>query len=189
MNFDSIYCFDMNKYMEAPRLSFWRKCTTCKKPIGFCQKYWICSVSTCNRVRTGLVFCDLKCFDAHVPVLNHRDAGAFERKSPSQAEFQRSLEVQTHETKDMKAPTLPSSAPTLDSSLSTNTDPKDLDPNEILVVVSKVKDYIRKQSGMNTSASVMDVLSNYVRTYADQAIAQAEKSFRKTVLDRDVPTS
>src|SRR3954466_12336259 len=62
--------------------SFWRKCTTCKKTIGFGQHYWICSVSTCNRVRTNLVFCDLRCFDAHVPVLNHKDAGAFERVAP-----------------------------------------------------------------------------------------------------------
>lgn len=131
----------------------------------------------------------MKCFDAHVPVLNHRDAGAFERKSPSQVEFQQSLEIQSQETKSPKVSTTPPSPGHSTVPSSMNNARENMNSDEILVVVSKVKDYIRKKSGMNTSASVMEVLSNYVRASTDQAITQAEKNFRKTVLDRDFSTS
>jgi histone H3/H4 len=57
--------------------------------------------------------------------------------------------------------------------------------DEVLVVASKVKAYIRAKSGMNTSASVMDALSARVRRLADEAIARAQADGRKTVMDRD----
>jgi histone H3/H4 len=57
---------------------------------------------------------------------------------------------------------------------------------ETLVVASKTKDYIRKASGgMNTSAAVMNILSEKVRQLCDQAIARAKSDGRKTVMDRD----
>lgn len=58
-------------------------------------------------------------------------------------------------------------------------------PQEILIVASKLKAYIKSQSGMNTSASVMDRLSDLVRILCDQAIIQAQNDSRKTVMDRD----
>ena len=58
---------------------------------------------------------------------------------------------------------------------------------EVVIVVSKVKNYIREASGMNTSGSVADVLSDRIRTLADQAIENARKDGRKTVMERDVP--
>src|SRR3954471_24284212 len=73
--------------METP--AYWKKCSSCKSPIAFSQKYWVCSVSTCNRQRTGLVFCKVSCFDAHVPMMNHKDAGAYEKQAPSIAEWQK----------------------------------------------------------------------------------------------------
>ena len=59
--------------------------------------------------------------------------------------------------------------------------------DEILVVASKVKAYIKARSGMNTSGSVMDELSDHVRKICDKAIKSAAQHERKTVLDRDVP--
>jgi hypothetical protein len=56
---------------------------------------------------------------------------------------------------------------------------------EVLVVASKVKGYIREKSTMNTSASVMEVLTGKVRELCDQAIAKAQAEGRKTVMDRD----
>ena len=56
---------------------------------------------------------------------------------------------------------------------------------EVIVVASKIKNYIRAQSGMNTSAAVMEVLSNKIRGLCDQAIATAKSEGRKTVMDRD----
>jgi len=58
---------------------------------------------------------------------------------------------------------------------------------EVLVVASKVKNYIRTQSGMNTSATVMDALSRKIRKMCDQAIEHAKQDGRKTVMDRDFP--
>jgi len=59
------------------------------------------------------------------------------------------------------------------------------DDKEILVVASKLKNYIRAKSDMNTSASVMEVVSNRVREMCDQAIENARTDKRKTVKDRD----
>lgn len=56
---------------------------------------------------------------------------------------------------------------------------------EILVVASKLKNYIRAASGMNTSSAVIDVLSDKIRQLCDQAIDSAKREGRKTVMDRD----
>ncbi len=56
---------------------------------------------------------------------------------------------------------------------------------EILVVASKVKNYVRAQSDMNTSSAVMDMLSDKIRALCDQAIENARRDGRKTVKDRD----
>jgi histone H3/H4 len=58
---------------------------------------------------------------------------------------------------------------------------------EILVVASKIKNYIRTNSGMNTSSAVMDALSRKIRKMCDQAIEHAKQDGRKTVMDRDFP--
>jgi histone H3/H4 len=59
------------------------------------------------------------------------------------------------------------------------------DGSEILVVASKLKNYIRAKSGMNTSGAVIDVLSGKIRQLCDQAIENAKRDGRKTVMDRD----
>ena len=57
---------------------------------------------------------------------------------------------------------------------------------EVLIVVSKVKAYIKARSGMNTSDAVSEALSNVVRKACDDAIARAKADGRKTVMDRDL---
>lgn len=56
---------------------------------------------------------------------------------------------------------------------------------DVLVVVSKLKNYIRANSEMNTSGNVAPVLSEIVRQLCDQAITNAKNDGRKTVMDRD----
>ena len=56
---------------------------------------------------------------------------------------------------------------------------------EVLVVVSKMKNYIRAASGMNTSGSVGLLLSDIIRKLCDGAIENAKRDGRKTVMDRD----
>ena len=55
---------------------------------------------------------------------------------------------------------------------------------EVLVVVSKLKNYI-KSKDMNTSQKFIEVLSDKVRDLCDEAINNAQKDNRKTVMDRD----
>jgi hypothetical protein len=56
---------------------------------------------------------------------------------------------------------------------------------DILIVASKLKKYISAKSGLNTSQSVIKVLSDFVRSHCDDAIQNATRAERKTVLDRD----
>ena len=58
---------------------------------------------------------------------------------------------------------------------------------EVLIVVSKLKKYIKEKSGMNTASSVAEAVSARVRSLCDAAIEQAKSDGRKTVMDRDVP--
>jgi len=59
--------------------------------------------------------------------------------------------------------------------------------SEILIVQSKVKDYIRGKSEMNTSGGVAVRLSQVIKQLCDRAIENAKTEGRKTVMDRDIP--
>ncbi len=63
---------------------------------------------------------------------------------------------------------------------------KQAEAEAVLIVISKVKAYIRAKSGMNTSDGVVPVLSEHVRRLCDQAIESAKSDGRKTVLERDL---
>ena len=63
----------------------------------------------------------------------------------------------------------------------------DTTDKDILIVVSKMKKYIKDRSGMNCSDAVADRLSEHVRAICDESIRAAAQEQRKTVLDRDVP--
>ena len=58
---------------------------------------------------------------------------------------------------------------------------------DVMIVVSKMKKYIKDRSGMNTSDAVAEVLSDHVRALCDDSIRAAATDGRRTVLDRDVP--
>lgn len=145
----------------------WKKCSSCKKPLDWGSQYYVCSVSTCNGLRTGYVFCSMPCFEVHLPGARHRDAGGIKKTAPLQTS---QSQVGVPETPGVRIiPKTQSVAK----------------PKEILIVASKLKDYIFDKSQMNTSAAVMDILSDIVRRACDEAIDQARVEGRKTVLDRD----
>ena len=56
---------------------------------------------------------------------------------------------------------------------------------DVLIVVSKLKNYIRHSSEMNTSGNVAPVLSEIIKDLCNKAIANAKNEGRKTVMDRD----
>jgi hypothetical protein len=165
---------------------FFRQCTTCKKPIGFGADYLQCSVSTCNRNKLAQYFCTLPCWDAHLPEARHRDAWAEPMKAPTREAFRR--EQQEEEDREQRVSAR-------ESSMTEEADKRrriigaapaaeDL-PQEVLVVVSKMKAYVKARSGMNTSDGVVDVLSAKIRKLCDAAIEVAHADGRKTVMDRD----
>jgi histone H3/H4 len=157
----------------------WRRCSSCKTEIGFGRPYWVCSVTTCNRDRTGLVFCSDNCWEAHVPVMRHREAWAVEKRAPSGPNAGLAPAPAT--------PPAPASAPKRASApppRASSAPAAELE-REILVVASKLKAYVRARSEMSTSDKVMDVLSDRLRALCDQAIRKAAADGRKTVLERD----
>ena len=56
---------------------------------------------------------------------------------------------------------------------------------EILVVQSKVKDFIKKK-GCQTSATAIDALSKKVEQLLGEAVERAKSNNRATVKDRDI---
>jgi hypothetical protein len=154
---------------ETLPVTYWRKCSSCKNPIGFATRYYICSVSTCNGLRTGYVFCSVACFERHLPGARHKDAAAMEEVSPSKANS--ATPPSGQRTIIRTTPTISNSSPST--------------PKEVLVIASRLKEYITAKSDCSTSASVMDVLSDHLRTITDRAIANARSEGRKTVMDRD----
>jgi hypothetical protein len=155
----------------------WRRCSACKRPIAFGAVYQACSVSTCNRERTGLVFCSVTCFEVHLPSANHREAWAVERRAPASAEPLHSARLGAAQggTRRLVRPSAASNSASKGA------------PEETLIVASRLKDYVRARSGMNTSDRVLDPLSDIVRRACDEAIENARRDGRKTVLERDVP--
>jgi len=57
--------------------------------------------------------------------------------------------------------------------------------NEVLIVTSKLKKYIKEKFGLSTSSAVPAKLSELVRQLCDQAVENAQSDRRKTVMDRD----
>jgi histone H3/H4 len=57
--------------------------------------------------------------------------------------------------------------------------------NDVLIVVSKLKNHIKAASGMNTAGNVAPAVSDIIRKLCAQAIENARSDGRKTVMDRD----
>ena len=161
--------------MATDDTTTWKRCSTCKTPIPFGGAHYACSVSTCNRRAALFAFCSVACWDAHVPVMRHRDAWANEATAPTAAEWAR--EQQAHEPRRIVVGGATAADPA--------TRRHDSAPRDVLIVVSKLKQYIRATSDMNTADDVIAVLSDRVRALCDDAITHARTAGRKTVMARD----
>ena len=158
----------------------WRRCSACKKPIARGSPYWVCSVSTCNRSRTALFFCSVSCWEVHLPVARHREAWAEERRAPGLDQMSKQPVRRTSgATRRLVRPQETRSEVVGPGGQAI--------PQEVLLIASRLKDYIRARAGMNTSDRVLEPISKIVREICDDAIRNAQGEGRKTVLDRDVP--
>ena len=159
-----------------PETEAWRRCSACKNPIALGATYWVCNVSTCNRKRTGMVFCTVSCWEVHLPGANHRETWAVEKQAPNTAPPTDPARTTAATRERRRIAARPDAAPA----------PRET-PQEVLIVSSRLKDYVHARSGFNTSDRVLQPLSEIVRRVCDRAIANAERDGRKTVLDRDIP--
>ena len=167
----------------------WKRCGTCKKPIAFASGYYACSVSTCNRRGTSFVFCSVGCWDGHVPVMRHRDdVGAVEAIAPTAAEWARQQQgAASTDQGDARAPRRVTVASPVagEGSSGARSGGGAVGPRDVLVVVSKLKLYVRATADMNTSDDVVEVLSDRLRDLCDAAVERARAAGRKTVMARD----
>lgn len=162
--------------------TLWKPCSSCKKPINFSAEYYKCSVSTCRRNRTELVFCSVACWDAHLPFARHRDAWAVDATAPSKSDWSTAQD----QDNAASAPRTPqrrivgraSAAPTAQASGRISSD-------ETLVVVSRVKKAIAEGCGMNTSQCAIDALTRIVLREVNHALSKAQEAERKTIMGRD----
>jgi len=164
---------------------YWRLCSSCKKSILYSTKYFECNVSTCTGKRTGYVFCSVPCWERHLPGARHRDAGAVEKKSPTFADYQAELLNEDQSLNLNPRRIIVASAPSSDQNKSIVSQGRSSMDQEILVVVSKLKQYVKDKSDMNTSGDVSEILSDIIRKACDEAIEFARRDGRKTLMSRD----
>lgn len=110
-------------------------------------------------------------------MMRHRDAWAEPVKAPTREQYLAELAAEEEKANDMseEADKARRIVGLSDDGL----------PKDVLVVVSKLKAYIKARSSMSTSDTAMDVLSQHLRKLCDQAIRHAATAGRKTVMDRD----
>ena len=169
----------------------WKVCSICRNPIAYDHPYFACSVSTCNRKRTAMYFCSLACWEAHLPMMRHRDAWAEELRSPTEEAARQSVAEAPAPTPSAHTRAVPpptqATAATSSVTLARHDSASDdaTLPRDVLVVVSKLKAYVKARAGMNTSDQVSSVLSDHLRDLCRRAIRHAARDGRKTVMDRD----
>ncbi len=169
----------------------WKVCSACRNPIKLGAVHWVCSVSTCNRSRMALVFCTVGCWDSHLSTLRHREAWAVEARAPRTAA--EAAAIVAAEPAEEAAPRrvvtgVPAAAARSTASAGGLAPSSDkVADDEVLIVVSRMKKYIKERSQMSTSDAVAEALTLHVRALCDEAIRNAGAEGRKTVLDRDVP--
>ena len=158
---------------EMENQNYWRKCIVCKKEISFSAKYYKCSVSSCDKKRSPAQFCSVDCWDVHRSIMSHKSAGAEEYHSPTKSEWLKSMNNEPKVRLVSK------------TSQISNSNLKDVNNDEVLVVVSKLKSFVKDISGLNTSADVIPILSDTLREEVKKAVQNAHREGRKTLMGKD----
>ncbi len=152
----------------------WRRCSNCKGEIALGARYWICSVTTCQRVRAPIQFCKPDCWAVHNEIENHRDGWAVEKQAPATAEPAPATAPARASSPPAPRASSPRAAPAPDGA-------------EILVVASRFKEFLAETHAMRCSDDVFATLSEHLRRLAREGAEAARRAGRKTMLDRDVP--
>lgn len=170
---------------SATQGNYWKKCSICKKEISFSSTYYVCSVSTCQRLRTGFTFCSTQCWDAHLGYVRHREAYAEEAVAPSKEEYAQasSRESESDDSGRPKRRIIVEQPRYAKEAAAGSSTRRDVDT---LVVVSKVKQFVRSEAGLNTSQCAIDALTQKVVQACLSGIERAKEAERKTLMGRDL---
>lgn len=168
--------------MEA---AFWKRCSSCKKAMSFATTYYVCSVSTCTRKRTGFAFCSVECWEIHLPMMRHREAWAVEEQAPTAEAWAKEVAGEAAPASSEVSPSSRGAPPKRRVVGTKAYDTPPGAPVEVLVIASRLKHYLKEVHGLSTSDAVMDLLSEHLRRLANRAALAAKDADRKTVLDRD----
>jgi hypothetical protein len=139
------------------------------------------------------VFCSVSCWEVHLPDANHREAWAVERRAPATLDAEPARGAASapppasRATATATAPAASGGQRRLVRPVPPAASAPAAPPAEVLIVASRLKDYVRAKAGYNTSDRVLEPLSEIVRRIADQAIENARRDGRMTVLERDIP--
>jgi len=132
-------------------------------------------------------------------MMRHREAWAVEKRAPSKEKWEsmqqeestasptKNTSTATGNIRRRKVAATPQSPSTNNGSTSVPLIEEQL-PKDILIVVSKLKKYVKARSGFKTSDGIMEALSDHVRKICDEAIRNAGRAERKTILERDIPS-
>lgn len=151
--------------MSTSEQNFWRRCGSCKKEIHYNSPYQVCGNSSCQK----FAYCSIDCWSLHNSIMNHKNGWSEDRVSPKK------------ETEGNKRLIIIPKSQNTKNEIENKTESE----NEILIVASKLKQYVKDKHELNTAADVMDILSQKVRRLTDQASLKAKSEGRKTLLDRD----
>ncbi len=149
--------------------NYWRKCGSCKKEIPYNSTYQVCGASSCQK----FAYCSVDCWSLHDSIMNHKNGWCEDRISPNK------------ETEGVRRLVIPQKTAAQSTPTSSSTNTNQALENEILIVASKLKQYIKDKHDLSTSADVMDILSTKVRRLTDQAAIKAKSEGRKTLMARD----
>lgn len=156
--------------MNSSSQSFWRRCGSCKKEIPYSSPYQACGVSGCQK----FAYCSIDCWSLHNSIMNHKSGWCEDQISPKNDN--------NTNTGDGKRIIV---TPQKDVAITSADGQKLSNETDILIVASKLKQYIKDKHDLNTSADVMEELSVIVRKLADRAAIKAKSENRKTLMQRD----
>lgn len=126
-------------------------------------------------------------------MMRHREAWAVEEKAPTAQEWaaqsQDDASSPTKSKPSAQAASPRSSAPSVRRRVVGSSEPPKPatpdPPKDVLVVVSRLKQYVKARFDMNTSDTVLDPLSDEMRRLCERAARNAREDGRKTILARD----
>lgn len=148
----------------------------------------------------------MTCWDAHVPTMSHRPGvWAIEERAPEPAAVPPESPARATASPPVERGVSPAGGgaperrptPVAAAAADRRSAPTAVAPerrivptpeparDEVLIIASRLKEFVKEEADFNTSAEVLEVLSDLVRRETRDAIRNARAEGRRTVMARD----